>query len=107
MFFEFHDTILMKEVKNHLNRKQNFEQANLDKTVNAAVNQRLAIQNIIDSDKFDELPETLKEIATLRLENPEASLNDLSEMLSEPLTRSGINHRLKKLVAIGLSLEKK
>lgn len=107
MFFKFHDIILMKEVKNQLNRKQNFEQANLDKTVNAAVNQSLAIKNIINSNRFEELPDNLKEIATLRLENPEASLSELSEMLSEPLTRSGINHRLKKLVAIGLSIERK
>ena len=106
MFFRFHDTLLMKEVKNKLNRKQNFEQANLSKTVNAAVEQNMAIRNIIDSNRFEELPDNLKELALLRMENPEASLSELSELLSEPLTRSGINHRLKKLTAIGLSIKK-
>lgn len=106
MFFKFHDTLLMKEVKNQLNRKQNFEQANLTKTVNAAVDQNNAIRNIIDSNRFEELPDNLKELAVLRLENPEASLSELSELLSEPLTRSGINHRLKKLTAIGQSIKK-
>ncbi len=107
MFFEFHDTLVMKEMKNQLNRKQNFEQANLDKTVAASVDQRNAINNIIKYNKFDELPENLKEIAVLRLENPEASLSELSGMLKEPITRSGINHRLKKLYEIGKTLEGK
>lgn len=104
MFFKFHDIILLKDVKNQLNRKQNFEQANLSKTVNAAVDQTIAIKNIINANKFETLPDNLKEIATLRLENPEASLTELSELMSEPLTRSGINHRLKKLVSIGMSV---
>ena len=106
MFFKFHDILLMKEVKNTLNRKQNFEQANLTKTVNAAVDQNIAIRNIMDSNRFEELPDNLKELAVLRMENPEASLSELAEMLSEPITRSGINHRLKKLTAIGLSIKK-
>ena len=60
----------------------------------------------MDSNRFEELPDNLKELAVLRMENPEASLSELAEMLSEPITRSGINHRLKKLAAIGLSIKK-
>lgn len=102
MFFKYHDIILMKEVKNQLNRKQNFEYANLDKTVNAAVEQKIAIENLIKNKKFDTLPPALKEIALLRINNPEDSLSELAKKCSEPITRSGINHRLKKIVEMGL-----
>lgn len=101
MFFKYHDTIILKDKKNQLNRQFNCEQANLDKTVNAAVDQTMAIRNIIKYNKYDELPENLKEVAELRLENPEASLTELARLSRTSITRSGINHRLKKLVEIG------
>lgn len=98
MYFNFQEVTVEKEIINELNRKQNFEQANLDKTLNVAVAQLNAIKKLIDTGKFDSLEEPLKEIALLRLENPESSLSELAEMTKDKISRSGVNHRLKKLM---------
>ena len=97
-FFEYHDAIILKDKKNQLNRQLNCENANMDKTVNAAVNQLISIRRLKDSGRFESLPDNLKEIANLRLENPDASLTELAKLSSVPITRSGINHRLKKII---------
>ncbi|MBE7014604.1 MAG: DNA-binding protein WhiA [Ruminococcaceae bacterium] len=97
-FFEYHDAIILKDKKNQLNRQLNCESANMDKTVNAAVHQIMAIRNLKESGKFDLLSDSLKEIANLRLENPDASLTELAQLSKTPITRSGINHRLKKII---------
>lgn len=93
----FEDTRLTKEVKNNVNRLVNCETANLNKIVNASVNQINDIKLIKNLNKFDELPDYLKEIAILRLENPDASLKALGEMLENPIGKSGVNHRLQKI----------
>ena len=98
MYFRFQEVTVEKEIINELNRKQNFEQANLDKTLNVSVKQCEAIKKIIDSGNFDSLDESLKEIAILRLENPDASLNELAALTKDKISRSGVNHRLKKLM---------
>lgn len=98
MFFRYHEIMLEKEIRNDLNRKQNFEQANLDKTVNAAVPQILAIEKIMRLNKFDDLPESLKEIARIRYENSDLSLKEIGEMLKIPITKSGVNHRMRKIM---------
>ena len=100
MFFDFQEVTLEKEIKNSLNRKQNFEQANLDKTISVSVAQCNAIQSLMDSGKFETLEESLKEIALLRLENPEASLAELASLTQDKISRSGVNHRLKKLMEL-------
>ncbi len=97
-FFEYHDAIILKDKKNQLNRQLNCESANMDKTVNAAVNQLIVIRKLKESGRFDALPDNLREIANLRLENPDASLTELAKLSSTPITRSGINHRLKKII---------
>ncbi len=93
----FEDTRLTKEVKNNVNRIVNCETANLNKVVNAAVNQINDIKLIQKLKKFDELSEDLKEIAVLRLENPDMSLKDLGELLEKPIGKSGVNHRFQKI----------
>lgn len=93
----FEDIRLTKEVKNNVNRLVNCETANLNKIVNASVNQINDIKLIKNLNKFDELPDYLKEIAILRLENPDASLKALGEMLENPIGKSGVNHRLQKI----------
>ncbi len=98
MYFRFQEVTVEKEIINELNRKQNFEQANLDKTLNVSVKQCEAIRKIIDSKNFDSLDESLKEIALLRLDNPDASLNELASLTKDKISRSGVNHRLKKLM---------
>lgn len=100
MFFDFQEVTLEKEIKNSLNRKQNFEQANLDKTIGVSVAQINAINKLIEEGRFDTLEESLKETALLRLENPEASLAELASMTKDKISRSGINHRLKKIMEL-------
>ncbi len=105
MFFRYHETMLEKEIRNDLNRRQNFEQANLDKTVNAAVPQILAIEKIMKHRKLDDLPEHLKEIAKIRYENSDLSLKEIGEMLKIPITKSGVNHRMRKIMEFADRLE--
>lgn len=97
---KYEDIRVLKETKNNVNRKVNCETANLNKTVNAAVVQIQAIQKIKKSKKWNRLPANLQEIALLRLENPQATLEELGKMLSEPIGKSGVNHRLKKIIEI-------
>lgn len=98
---KFEEIRVLREMKNNINRKVNCETANLTKTVNAAVRQIEAIKNIKKQGKFESLPDSLKEIAELRLENPDASLIELSQMLSKPIGKSGVNHRLNTLLKLG------
>ena len=97
---------IMKEMKNNVNRKVNCETANINKVVNASVNQINDIKLIQKLKKFDELPDYLKEIAIVRLENPEISLKALGELLDKPLGKSGVNHRLQKIHEIAEELRK-
>ena len=94
---EFEDIRIFKEMKNNVNRLVNCETANLNKTVNAAVDQIEDIKLLKSLNKFDDMPIELKEIAILRLEHPEATLKELGQMLVEPIGKSGVNHRLKKI----------
>lgn len=95
---------ITKEIKNNVNRLVNCETANLNKIVNASVNQINDIKLIINLKKFEELPDYLKEIAMIRLENPEVSLKTLGEMLENPIGKSGVNHRLQKIHEIAEEL---
>lgn len=97
---KYEDIRVMKETKNNVNRKVNFETANLNKTVNAAVVQIQAIEKIKKRKKWKSLSPSLQEIACIRVENPEATLEELGKMLSEPIGKSGVNHRLKKIIEI-------
>ena len=87
-------------MRNNLNRLNNFETANIGKTASAAARQLLAIEKIQATIGLGALPEDLREIALLRWENPELSLRELGDMLSSPLSRSGVNHRLQRIVEL-------
>ena len=93
----FEDVRITKEVKNNVNRLVNCETANLNRIVNASVDQINDIKLLKNLNKFEELPDYLKQVAYLRLENPDASLKALGEMLEKPLGKSGVNHRLQKI----------
>ena len=97
---EFMQVKMVKEVRNYVNRTTNFETAKSGKTASAAAGQLEAIQKIEREKGLASLPEELKELAELRLENPEYSLRELGEALTPPITRSGVNHRLKRLLQI-------
>ena len=96
-----------KSVKNAVNRKVNFENANLRRTVDAANRQRDAITYIQQKHGFDALPPELREIAALRFENEDKSNAQLARMLSESITASGVNHRLARIIRIADQLREK
>jgi DNA-binding protein WhiA len=87
-----------KDVRNRINRQINFETANMTRTAAASVAQLEAIAKLRRAGRFALLPEALKEAARLREENPEASLQELCALAGEEMTRSGMNHRLKRIV---------
>lgn len=93
-----------KDFRNRVNRSVNCDNANLDKTVAASEKSRRDIEFIIERAGFDALKPELRETARLRLENPESSLSEMCEMFSPPISRSGLNHRLKKLSQIAEEL---
>ena len=95
---------ILKEMRNTVNRKVNCETANINKTVSAAVKQIEDIRKIQSRMGFDELPESLREMAELRLQYPDATLKELGEYLDPPVGKSGVNHRLRKLSAIAEDL---
>ena len=94
---ELENIRILKEMRGSVNRQVNCETANINKTVSAAVKQMEDIIYIRDTAGLDSLPETLREIAELRLARPEATLKELGEALDPPVGKSGVNHRLRKL----------
>lgn len=97
---KYEDIRVLKETKNNINRKVNCETANINKTISASVVQIEAIEKLKRKKKFNQLPLNLMEIANLRLENPDATLVELGQMLSQPIGKSGVNHRLKRIIEI-------
>ena len=88
---------IVKEMRNSVNRKVNCETANLLKSVNAANAQVEDIQFIAETVGLDKLPDSLQEMAYVRLEHTDATLKELGEFLSPPVGKSGVNHRLRKI----------
>ncbi len=94
---ELENVRILKEMRNTVNRKVNCETANINKTVSAAVRQMEDITYLRDTIGFEKLPDGLQEVAQARLTHPDASLKELGEILSPPVGKSGVNHRLRKL----------
>ena len=101
---EFMQIKMIKEVRNNINRTTNFETANLSKTTSSSSEHIQAIKKIIEHNKLSSLPQHLQETALIRLNNPYMSLKELSALYKKPLSKSGINHRLKKLIEISKNL---
>ena len=97
---KFEEIRVQREMNNKINRIVNCETANLNKTINASIEQIEAIRKLKKTKEFDKLEEPLKEIANLRLENPNLSLIELGKMLKTPIGKSGVNYRLKKIMEI-------
>jgi len=89
-----------KNVRNNINRQLNFESANLSRAIEAGLAQVEAIELIERKQGFESLTDELKEVAVLRKENPDMSLKQIGESLKIPISRSGVNHRLMKLMEI-------
>lgn len=97
---------IYKDVRNKANRIANCDNANINKTVDAAMKQVRDIQLIAEKDGLDSLSDELREVAELRLENVDMSLSDIGESLSVPISRSGVNHRFRKLAKIADNIRK-
>lgn len=91
------DIRVLKDVRNNINRIVNCETANLGKTIDASMRQIEQIQILKTKLGLNKLPGNLREIAEVRLDNPDASLKEIGEMLNPPIGKSGVNHRFRKL----------
>lgn len=98
------NTKVLKQMRNNVNRIVNCETANLSKTVNAAVKQVENIKLIQQKIGINKLPESLQKIALLRVENEDLTLKELGELLNPQISKSGVNHRLKKIEEIANKL---
>ncbi len=94
----FEEIRVLKDARNNVNRIVNCETANLNKTLGASENQIKAIKRLKQSHKFNYLPEELKEVAEIRLKNPDLSYEDIGKLLKEPISKSGVSHRLNKII---------
>ena len=94
---EFENSRIIKNYKNEVNRVTNCDNANLDKTVSAAMRQKMLFQKFMKTAAFDALPEQQQEIARLRVEYDSLSLKELGALLTPTLGKSGVAHRLKKI----------
>lgn len=102
---KFEDVRIIRDVRNSVNRLVNCETANLNKTISAAQRQVENIKWIERTIGIDELPERLQEVARLRVEHQDVTLKELGEMIpSGPVSKSGINHRLRKIEEIAQGL---
>lgn len=100
----FEDIRVQREMRGKVNRIVNCQTANLNKTINASVEQIEAIRKLQMNNKFNKLDENLREIALLRLEYPDMPLVELGKQLKNPIGKSGVNYRLKKIIEISKDL---
>ena len=101
---KFEDIRIQREMRGKVNRIVNCQTANLNKTINASVEQINAIRKLQINNEFNKLDKNLKEIALLRLEFPDMSLIELGKRLKVPVGKSGVNYRLKKIIQIAKEL---
>ena len=101
---EFESLKLVREARNDLNRTNNVETANIARTVTASMKTIHNISKIIDTIGLEDLPVDLQEVAYLRVNHPDYSIQQLADSLSKPLTKSGVNHRLRKINKIANEL---
>lgn len=102
---QFEDARILKQMRNQVNRLVNAETANLGKTVDAAMRQTEAIRLLAARQELAQLSPGLRQIAELRLAHPEASLQELGQLAEPPLSKSAVNHRLRKLVSLAFGRE--
>ncbi len=96
---------ILKDVRNNITRKVNCDTANITKSADAAAVQLNAINIIKNKIGLEAIPESLEQVARLRLEYPEANLTELGNMLVPPISKSGVNHRLKKIMKMAEELK--
>jgi DNA-binding protein WhiA len=95
--FKFEDVRIMRDMRNSVNRIVNCETANLNKTIGAAVRQIDNIRLLQREIGLNNLPDKLREVAEVRLQHPDMNLKEVGEMLKGSVSKSGVNHRLRKI----------
>lgn len=103
---QMENVMILKDMRNSVNRKVNCETANINKTVNAAVRQIEDIRYIEETKGLKYLPENLRAIARVRMEEPDMPLKELGQMVDPPVGKSGVNHRLRKISEIANELRR-
>jgi DNA-binding protein WhiA len=93
---EFEKARVVRDVRGQVNRRLNFETANIDKSIGTALRQITAIERLDDSGRLMELPPALREMASMRRANPDLNLNELARRMR--LSKSAVNHRLRRLM---------
>ncbi|WP_296113244.1 DNA-binding protein WhiA [uncultured Anaerococcus sp.] len=102
--FELENVRAMKSIRNDVNRVNNFDNANIDRTVKAAIAQVDAINKVVETGMMDDLDDLSQKIGRLRLKNPYLSLEELGNMLNPPLSKAKINYRLQKFIKLAKDL---
>ncbi len=100
ILLELENLRIIKEMRGNVNRQVNCETANITKTVNACARQLDAIRRLEHTAGLSSLPPHLEEIARIRLNQPDISLSELGRLCTPPLGKSGVNHRLNKIIEI-------
>lgn len=104
-FFVMMETRAFKTVKNKINRRMNFEAANLSRTIETGMNQIDLINDILKKISLDDMTDDLAQLASLRLDNPDLSLDALGKLMNPPMSRSAVSRRFKKLKDIKEEVE--
>ncbi len=103
--FRLMNVKIMKDLRNNANRLANCDMANIDKTIAASTKQMEAIFRIVEEGRADELPKNLRQTFDLRAAYPDVNLNELAAMHEPPLSKSGVSHRLAKIIAFAQEKE--
>ncbi|MBE6589919.1 MAG: DNA-binding protein WhiA [Ruminococcaceae bacterium] len=107
MIFDYYNTRIERDIRNNENRATNCVARNIEKSISAAARQMEAIGILMDCGRLDGLEESLRTTALLRYRNPDATLDELKELHVPPISKSGLNHRLQRLLDVAREYEEK
>lgn len=104
-FMQIMQTRAIKNIKNQINRRANFESANMSRSIEAGLKQVALIEEVLKKISLNDMTKDLAELCRLRLENPDTSLDELGKLIDPPLSRSAVSRRFKKLEKIAEELK--
>ncbi len=106
-FMRIVQTRAIKDIKNQINRRSNFESANMSRSIEAGLKQVAVIEEILEKIKLSDMTSDLAQLCSLRLENPDISLDEIGKLMKPELSRSAVSRRFKKLEKIAAELNEK
>lgn len=104
--FDLENVRVIKSIRNDINRQNNFDKANIDRTIKASLRQVEAINKLKRDKLFDDLSDDLKDLADLRVEYPYVSIEELGKMANPSLSKAKVNYRLQKFIKLAESDDK-